>query len=106
MVQNLLDMYADFERHVERVPTGMIDDPIMGGIPKGSVVLLIGDPKSGKTTFISQFIHTQLTMGYSTICILVDISKYEFVSMLLTSDGSLYHTLRRISLYSMLIVKD
>jgi len=48
-------MYADFERHVERVPTGMIDDPIMGGIPKGSVVLLIGDPKSGKTTFISQF---------------------------------------------------
>jgi len=73
-------MYADFERHVERVPTGVIDDLIMGGIPKGSVVLLIGDPKSGKTTFISQFIHTQLTMGYSTICILVDISKYEFIS--------------------------
>lgn len=80
LIQNLFEVHEEVERRVERVPTGIIDDLIMGGIPKGSVVLLIGDPKSGKTTFISQFIHTQLTMGYSAIGILVDISRYEFVS--------------------------
>ncbi len=80
LVQNIFEMYEDIEKRVERVPTGIIDDLIMGGIPKGSVVLLIGDPKSGKTTFISQFVHTQLTGGYSAIGILVDIPKYEFVS--------------------------
>lgn len=81
MIQNLFEAREEeIERRVERVPTGIIDDLIMGGIPKGSVVLLIGDPKSGKTTFISQFIHTHLTMGYSTIGILVDVSKYEFMS--------------------------
>ncbi|NJE08210.1 recombinase RecA [Thermococcus sp. M39] len=80
MDQSLFEVYEEVEKHVERVSTGIIDDLIMGGIPKGSVILLIGDPKSGKTTFISQFIHTQLAMGYPTIGILVDISKYEFVS--------------------------
>ncbi|WP_235507194.1 RAD55 family ATPase [Thermococcus barophilus] len=52
----------------------------MGGIPRGSVILLLGDPKAGKTTFLSQFLHTQLSMGYYAIGILVDIPKYEFVS--------------------------
>ncbi len=73
-------MHEKIEKRVERIPTGIIDDLIMGGIPRGSVILLIGDPKSGKTTFITQFLHTQLTMGYPTIGILVDISKYEFMS--------------------------
>jgi len=68
------------ERSVERIPTGIIDDLIMGGIPRGSVILLIGDPKAGKTTFVTQFMYNQLKNGISTIGILTDVAKHEFIS--------------------------
>ncbi|WP_048058281.1 RAD55 family ATPase [Pyrococcus yayanosii] len=68
------------ERTVERIPTGIIDDLISGGIPRGSVVLLIGDPKAGKSTFLAQFTYNQLQIGIPVIGVLVDLSKYEFVS--------------------------
>ncbi|RLF80421.1 recombinase RecA [Thermococci archaeon] len=71
---------AEIEERVERVSTGIIDPLLMGGIPKGSVVLLIGDPKSGKTTFITQFMYNQLTSGANVIGLLVDVSRYEFIS--------------------------
>ncbi|WP_457752544.1 RAD55 family ATPase [Thermococcus sp.] len=80
MTQALFEVYENIEKSVERIPTGIIDDLIMGGIPRGSVVLLLGDPKAGKTTFLTQFLHNQLSMGYYAIGILVDISRYEFVS--------------------------
>ncbi|WP_087036936.1 RAD55 family ATPase [Thermococcus litoralis] len=71
---------GEIEERVERVPTGIIDPLLMGGIPKGSVVLLIGDPKSGKTTFITQFMYNQLIGGANVIGLLVDVSRYEFIS--------------------------
>ena len=71
---------SELEEKVERIPTNLIDHLLMGGIPRGSVVLLIGDPKSGKTTFISQFTYNQLISGANVISLLVDIPRYEFVS--------------------------
>ncbi|BAA29256.1 RAD55 family ATPase [Pyrococcus horikoshii] len=68
------------ERTVERVPTGIIDELINGGIPRGSVVLVIGDPKAGKSTFLTQFVYNQIKLGVPVIGVLVDISKYEFIS--------------------------
>lgn len=70
----------EVEKEVTRVATGVIDELIMGGIPRGSVILAIGDPKAGKTTFVSQFIHNQLHYGVPVIGIFTDISRYEFVS--------------------------
>ena len=71
---------SELEEKVERIPTNLIDHLLMGGIPRGSVILLIGDPKSGKTTFISQFTYNQLVSGANVISLLVDIPRYEFVS--------------------------
>ncbi|WP_394296789.1 RAD55 family ATPase [Palaeococcus pacificus] len=68
------------EKDITRVSTGIIDELITGGIPKGSVILLIGDPKAGKTTFISQFMYNQVIYGAPVIGILTDVSKYEFLS--------------------------
>jgi KaiC/GvpD/RAD55 family RecA-like ATPase len=43
----------------ERVPTGIagLDERIGGGLPKGSLTLVGGEPGSGKTTFSAQFLH-------------------------------------------------
>lgn len=71
---------SSIEKEVTRVSTGLIDNLISGGIPKGSVILLIGDPKAGKTTFISQFAYNQVKYGIPVIGIFTDVSKYEFLS--------------------------
>ena len=43
----------------ERVPTGIdgLDPLIEGGFPKGSLVLLAGNPGTGKTIFSMQFLY-------------------------------------------------
>jgi KaiC/GvpD/RAD55 family RecA-like ATPase len=65
---------------IERITTGIIDSLIQGGIPSGSVVLVIGDPKSGKTTFQTQFLYNQVVMsGIPGLAILVDMPKREFL---------------------------
>lgn len=65
---------------IERIETGVIDGLIQGGIPAGSVVLILGDPKSGKTTFLTQFLYTQTVLkGTPGLAILVDMSKREFL---------------------------
>ncbi|MBI4043990.1 MAG: AAA family ATPase [Candidatus Diapherotrites archaeon] len=45
---------------VERIKTGIpgLDELLDGGIPKGSLVVLSGDPGSGKTIFSLQFLYT------------------------------------------------
>lgn len=65
-----------------RIETGVIDSLIQGGIPEGSVVLVIGDPKSGKTTFQMQFLYNQVVLrGMPGLAILVDLSKKEFLEI-------------------------
>lgn len=66
----------------ERIETGIIDPLIQNGIPAGSVVLVIGDPKSGKTTFQAQFLYNQVVLrGMPGLAILVDMPKREFLSV-------------------------
>jgi circadian clock protein KaiC len=43
---------------MEREPTGLIDDFISGGFPKGSVILVSGSPGTGKTIFGLRFLYT------------------------------------------------
>ncbi|WP_297487516.1 RAD55 family ATPase [Thermococcus sp.] len=67
---------------VPRVQTGIIDALIQGGIPAGSVVLVIGDPKSGKTILQTQFLYNQVVMGgLPGLAILVDLPKKEFLEI-------------------------
>jgi len=44
---------------VERVSTGVsgLDDVLEGGFPKGSLIVLAGNPGTGKTVFAAQFIY-------------------------------------------------
>ncbi len=44
---------------VERTPTGVkgLDELIQGGIPKGALVALTGDPGAGKTIFCLQYLY-------------------------------------------------
>ena len=41
------------------IPTGIygLDEMLNGGIPEGRVILIVGGPGSGKTTFASQFLY-------------------------------------------------
>lgn len=43
---------------MDRVPTGVkgLDDMLNGGLPKGRIILVVGSPGSGKTTFAMQFL--------------------------------------------------
>jgi len=44
---------------IERVPTGIhgLDPLIEGGFPKGSLILVAGNPGTGKTSFSAQFLY-------------------------------------------------
>ena len=48
---------------IERVKTGVpgLDDMMGGGIPRGNLIVLSGDPGSGKTVICWQFIHEGIT---------------------------------------------
>ncbi len=50
---------ADKKHKVERTKSGVpgLDEMLMGGIPKGNLVVLSGDPGSGKTVFCWQFLY-------------------------------------------------
>ncbi len=50
---------------IERVPTGVqgLDDLIEGGFPKNSIVIISGEPGTGKTTFALQFIYEGVKKG-------------------------------------------
>ncbi|MCD6558665.1 MAG: hypothetical protein J7K57_02140 [Palaeococcus sp.] len=64
-----------------RIPTGIIDGVIQGGIPLGSTVLVKGCPKSGKSVFISQIAYNQVKSGTPVIGILADDSKEDFFNI-------------------------
>ncbi|MCX8176270.1 MAG: ATPase, partial [Candidatus Bathyarchaeota archaeon] len=46
-------------RDVNRVPTGIegLDEAIRGGFPKGSLIVLAGNPGTGKTIFSATFLY-------------------------------------------------
>ncbi|MEM2998812.1 MAG: ATPase domain-containing protein [Thermoproteota archaeon] len=54
-----------FSGLVERVETGIkgLDEVIEGGFPKGSLILLAGEPGTGKTVFSTQFLAEGAELG-------------------------------------------
>lgn len=70
-------------------PTGTgIDKLLAGGIPTGRVVLVLGEPGSGKTTLCSQF----LTCGYTT---------YEENGVYVSLEESKTHLFREMARFGM-----
>lgn len=51
-------VFREKPKEIERIKTGIpgFDELIVGGIPRDSVILLIGGPGSGKTIFAMQFL--------------------------------------------------
>jgi circadian clock protein KaiC len=61
----------DSNGHLERIQTGIVglDDILGGGLSKGHLYLLEGDPGTGKTTFALQFLLEDLRNGESVVTI-------------------------------------
>ncbi|WP_251328304.1 KaiC domain-containing protein [Haloplanus pelagicus] len=55
----------EFESAIERIDLGIegLDDMILGGVPKRSLISVIGSAGTGKTTFGLQFLNRALTEG-------------------------------------------
>ncbi len=62
---------------VERLPTGVkgLDEIIAGGIPKGFVVAVVGEPGTGKTIFCIHFIAKGLEVGEPGIYVTTEESR-------------------------------
>jgi circadian clock protein KaiC len=62
-----------------RVPTGIsgLDDVLGGGLPKGYLYLVEGDPGTGKTTLALQFLLSGIAQGESVIYVTLSESRKE-----------------------------
>ncbi|WP_396611806.1 KaiC domain-containing protein [Haloferax sp. S1W] len=67
----------DFESDIDRVDIGIsgLDDMILGGVPKRSLMVAIGSAGTGKTTFGLQFLHETLKNGGSGVYITLEESR-------------------------------
>lgn len=59
---------------MDRIPTGVkgLDDILNGGLPKGRIVLVVGSPGSGKTTFAMQFLVGGAKVGEAGLYVSLD----------------------------------
>lgn len=59
---------------MNRIPTGIkgLDDVLNGGLPKGRIILVVGSPGSGKTTFAMQFLVGGAKAGESGLYVTLD----------------------------------
>jgi circadian clock protein KaiC len=66
-------------RDPERIQTGItgLDDILGGGLPKGHLYLVEGDPGTGKTTLALQFLLAGIRMGESVIYVTLSESRSE-----------------------------
>lgn len=67
--------------NVERIDVGIpgLDDMIEGGVPRESMVLAMGGPGTGKTTFAMQYIHRALDEGGKGVYFTLDQSEASVV---------------------------
>jgi circadian clock protein KaiC len=67
----------------ERCPSGIegFDDILVGGLPRGCVYLIQGDPGSGKTTLAMQFLFEGLRLGESAFYVTLSETQEELVKV-------------------------
>lgn len=67
----------DFESDIDRIDVGIsgLDEMILGGVPKRSLMVAIGSAGTGKTTFGLQFLHEALENGGSGVYITLEESR-------------------------------
>jgi circadian clock protein KaiC len=67
------------DRGLERIQTGIagLDDILGGGLPKGHLYLVEGDPGTGKTTVALQFLLEGIRLGESVIYVTLSESRAE-----------------------------
>ncbi|WP_049907752.1 KaiC domain-containing protein [Haloferax elongans] len=67
----------DFESDIDRIDVGIsgLDEMILGGVPKRSLMVAIGSAGTGKTTFGIQFLHEALKNGGSGVYITLEESR-------------------------------
>ncbi|ABN70221.1 putative circadian clock protein, KaiC [Staphylothermus marinus F1] len=66
---------------IERIPTGVkgLDEILRGGIPRGFVVAVVGEPGTGKTVFCIHFIGKGLEMGDKGIYVTTEESRESII---------------------------
>ncbi|WP_049915266.1 KaiC domain-containing protein [Haloferax mucosum] len=72
----------EFESDIARIDTGIegLDDMILGGVPKRSLMVAIGSAGTGKTTFGLQFLRETLRDGGSGVYITLEESRERILS--------------------------
>jgi len=72
---------ADFESEIPRIDLGIegLDGMIQGGIPHRHLMVVIGAPGTGKTTFGLQFLHHGLKNGENTVFVTLEQSRESIV---------------------------
>jgi len=63
------------------IKTGIsgLDEMLLGGIPEGHTVAIMGSPGTGKSTFVLQFIHTGLQTGENCVYISLEESEANLI---------------------------
>lgn len=69
---------------LDRISTGIagLDGLIEGGIPRGFIVLVAGNPGTGKTILTSHFLYAGLQKGENSIYVSFGESKNQFLENL------------------------
>lgn len=72
----------EFESDIERIKIGIdgLDEMILGGVPKRSLLVAIGSAGTGKTTFGLQFLEEALSNGESAVYITLEESQEAILS--------------------------
>ncbi|WP_058366365.1 KaiC domain-containing protein [Haloparvum sedimenti] len=72
----------EFESDIERIDIGIegLDDMILGGVPRRSLIASIGSAGTGKTTFALQFLHEALRNGDKAVYITLEESREAILS--------------------------
>jgi KaiC domain protein len=73
---------AEFDSDIERIKIGIdgLDEMILGGVPKRSLMVAIGSAGTGKTTFGLQFLEEALAAGESAVYITLEESQEAILS--------------------------
>lgn len=73
---------SEFESDIERIKIGIdgLDEMILGGVPKRSLMVAIGSAGTGKTTFGLQFLEEALAAGESAVYITLEESQEAILS--------------------------